>query len=202
MKSRLTVLCVFVLSAGICQPGMSQVLAPAPPPLDSPGTTFILPSPLLEQTLASPNATFILPAPLPTLPTLPTLQLQQLQWHVANEKRNSDSQIMKWQQSSAATAPNAIRELRATAAARQTVLNNTMAAQMQARAAFENDLWRIGPNGAKVASVRSESTRDRTGTGDYVVVEAVASSLSNNLGYTRTRVRKNGDMGATTVPSD
>ncbi len=316
MKSRLTVLCVFALSAGICQSGMSQILAPAPPPLDGPGTTFILPSPLPEQTLASPNGTFILPAPLPTLQTLPmlqrgtsdgkafdqarqgfnvsrqqaqealkrlppvmeqipvppirpnaiappfaaqsrvaqlvrgdevleisneslrnsglfqkaissspalsqsyqlfearTLQLQQLQWQVANEMRNSKPRMDELKQSIAATEgqlPNAASlalikerdELQATAAARQTVLNNTMAAQMQTRAAFENDLWRIGLNGAKVASVRSESTRDRTGTGDYVVVEAVASSLSNNLGYTRTRVRKNGDMGATTVPSE
>jgi hypothetical protein len=121
-----------------------------------------------------------------------TLQQQQLQLQISNE-----TQMM------VAMAAGDERNAQQKRIDDLTTLQQNVArARISAEGDFENALWEIGINGAKVAA--ASSTNDTRGARykNYVLIDAVENSLSNNLGYTRTKVHENGQLGVTTVPSE
>jgi len=69
----------------------------------------------------------------------------------------------------------------------------------QAQADFEHAVRQVGLNGAQVATVQSDGSARQQ---EYVLIQAVSSTPGDNLGYTMKRVRPNGQLGVTTVPSE
>jgi hypothetical protein len=71
---------------------------------------------------------------------------------------------------------------------------------------FEQQLWNVGLNGAKVGRVTSTNQAATAPANDepdrYIMIKPLGASSSDNLGYTRTRVYHNGEFGWRTVPAE
>lgn len=74
-------------------------------------------------------------------------------------------------------------------------------AQQQAAEKFEADLWETGFNGAKVATVSSNSSASSRRS-NYFLIDSIGSSSTDNLGYTITAIDSTGEFGPTYVPSE
>ncbi|QDV44997.1 hypothetical protein Enr13x_48700 [Stieleria neptunia] len=80
-------------------------------------------------------------------------------------------------------------------------VSEAQVAQQSAAQAFEDTLWNYGFNGAKVASVTSTGSNRRQST-HYVLLDAIGTSNTDNLGYAITSISQTGGFGWTYVPSE
>jgi hypothetical protein len=134
-------------------------------------------------------------APLETNLSMAESQVLEARRAIARGE-NADEQLAAAQQAKEA----AITELKQW----DKTYNALLFEQSTKEAIFEDALWDIGLNGAKVATV---SRADEPSVSDarddvHVLIQAMGSAPNNNCGYAVTRVKRNGQFGITTVPSE
>jgi hypothetical protein len=134
-----------------------------------------------------------------------SLRVQQLSFQVAKERDREAETMNRAQrdpQMSDAMKNQLMMEARAQTTNVQAALDLTVLEQMRAEAQFEDELWNVGVNGAKIGTVTSMARPSAVESDKFVMVKSIGNSPADNLGYSRTQVYHTGELGPTTVPSE